>query len=135
MNPFDPEHDNPDDILAIYLIVNGSVPMTAGKIASQTFQACRSLLRAADRGACSDHQRELLEQWERGGTRTICKIAPTAHLFDRCRQEIPGITHIDEGIYGCAPDTPTTHASWPLFRGDLPRPLRHKRIKLLDTPA
>jgi hypothetical protein len=121
-----------DDPIAIYLIVNGALDLSAGKIASQAFQACQRLFRASENDQA---RRRLLAAWEREGTRTICRVAETAEVFERVCREVPGITFVDEGIYGCAPQSRTVHASWPVRRSALPRMLTHKRVPLLLTPA
>jgi hypothetical protein len=124
-----------DDVIAVYLVVNGGLAMSAGKVASQAFQACWRLLRAAEAPDCDPVRRELIAAWENQGTRTICRIAETQAVFRRVCREVPGITLVDEGIYGCAPNSPTIHASWPVRRADAPRMLSHKRVPLLSAPA
>jgi len=127
MNELDPENQDSMNILAVYLIVNGEFQMSSGKLASQTFQACKRFLSALD-----DENKELkklIKEWEEHGTRTITKFAPTKHLFDRCCQEIKGVTMIDEGLTEGTLG-PTVHVTWPLRRGSLPRTLRHKKIRL-----
>ena len=138
MNPLDPELHQADDILAIYLIINeqaaDGAPMSPGKTAAQAFQAAQRLLDAYRDGAGSDEQRASMRRWLNGGTRSIAKFAPTRHLFDRCARELDGITMVDEGLTEgtCGP---TIHATWPLRRGQLPRMLRHKRLRLQPTTA
>ena len=121
-----------DDPIAIYLVVNGSLGLSAGKVASQAFQACRRILRAAE---ADPRQQELIAAWEREGTRTICRVAETESVFARVCREVPGITFVDEGVYGCAPLSRTVHASWPVRRSLLPRMLSHKRVPLLASPT
>lgn len=124
------------DPLEIYLIVNGSITgMTAGKVASQAFQVAQRLLRAAEHPDTSPALRAALEQWEAEGTCTICRVAETAHVFDRARAELDAVTMIDEGVYGCPPGSATIIATWPVRRSQAPRALRHKRIRLLTAPA
>src|SRR5438034_6897112 len=104
--------------IAVYLVVNGSLGLSAGKIASQAFQACQRLLHKARTD--SEHRR-LIAAWEREGTTTICRVAETETVFERVCREVPGITFIDEGVFGCAPQSRTIHASWPVRRKSLPR--------------
>jgi Peptidyl-tRNA hydrolase PTH2 len=120
-----------EDPIAVYLVVNGPLGLNAGKIASQAFQACQRLLR--DSGT-DPERRRLIAAWEHEGTRTICRVAETEAVFERVRREVPGITLVDEGIYGCAPQSRTIHASWPVRRSALPRMLAHKRVPLLVMP-
>jgi peptidyl-tRNA hydrolase len=129
MNALDPEIDDAENILAIYLIINEEFHMSPGKIASQAFQACQTLLAAADNGEANAEQMQLLQEWRESGTRTITKFAPTSHLFARCCSELAGATMVDEGLTEgtCGP---TIHATYPLRRGQASRLLRHKRIRL-----
>lgn len=134
MNPREPEHDQAG-IIAVYLVVNGSLNMTAGKIASQAFQVCQRLLRAADDPGFDPQTREMIHAWERQGTRTICRIAETEAVFERVCAEAPGITLVDEGVFGCEPDSATIHAVFPCRRDQTPKILRHKRVQLLMSPV
>jgi peptidyl-tRNA hydrolase len=119
-----------EDPLAIYLIVNGGLGMSAGKLAAQAFQACQRLMKEAE------HNPELaakLIEWEQEGTRTCTRLAKTAHLFDRACQELQGATMIDEGLTEVAPGSATCFATWPCRRSELPRMLRHKNIPVLSA--
>ena len=130
MNVLDPERDDADNIVAVYLIVNeGEFTMSPGKLAAQAFQACQRLLEAVADGAATSEQVQAMEAWRQGGTRRITKFAPTRHLFDRARAEIAGVTMSDEGLTEgtCGP---TVYATYPLRRGELPRMLCHKRMRL-----
>lgn len=129
MNHLDPDSACADDILAVYLIINEEWSMSPGKTAAQSFQACQRLLSSYRAGAGTLAQRENLEEWLSDGTRTIAKFAPSRALFDRCRNELDGVTMIDEGLTE-GTRGPTIHVAWPLRRGELPRVLRHKRIRL-----
>jgi peptidyl-tRNA hydrolase len=122
---------NNEDILAIYLIVNGPLQMSPGKIAAQAFQAAQRLFAAASSGQ-ADSQLQALAAWQAQGTRTITRIAETDHIFQRACDELDGVVMIDEGMTEVPPDSATVFATWPLRRGDLPRMLRHKRVPLLD---
>jgi hypothetical protein len=109
--------------------------MTAGKIASQAFQACERMLRAASAPDSDPGLHAKLRTWTDQGTRTICRVAETSVVFKRVCREVPGITVVDEGLYGCPPGSATIHASWPTSRRDTPRMLTHKRVPLLATPT
>lgn len=134
MNPREPEQDQ-DAIISVYLIVNGALGMTAGKIASQAFQVCQRLLRAADDPSFDTEVRTMIHAWEQQGTRTICRVAETEQVFERVCNEAPGITLIDEGVFGCEPDSKTIHAVFPCRRDQTPKIIRHKRCQLLMTPT
>lgn len=134
MNPRDPQAHAPEEIVEAVLVVNGSLGMNAGKIASQAFQAARLMLRTLEQDG-SPQIRELLERWERDGTRTICRVAETAAVFDRVCREASGVVFVDEGVYGCEPDSPTVFAAFPHRRSERPQVLSHKRVQLYREPA
>lgn len=71
------------DNLACYLIVNGPLGMSAGKIATQAFQRLQEAC-AADR--CGEDERATLRFWKTNGTRTITRIAETP---GRIRTRLP----------------------------------------------
>ena len=119
------------DPLAVYLVINGPLGMSAGKIAAQAFQACQRLYQLATEDPAL---RAALDQWETEGTRTCTRVAQTAHVFDRLILEVPGTVMIDEGITEVAPDTATCFASWPTRRSQTPKMLRHKRVQTMRDP-
>ena len=134
MNPRDPQCETPGEILAVYLIANGPLGMSAGKLAAQAFQAAVRLHQAYERGEGTSEQRRRYELWQADGTRTIARIAETPAGFERCRLELKGATMIDEGLTEVEPGSATIHATWPLYRGEH-RLLSHKRIPLLEGAA
>lgn len=113
------------DPLAVYLVVNGPLDMSAGKIAAQSFQACQRLLTSA---AANPELQDALEQWQREGTRTCTREALTEHAFRRVVGEVSGAVMVDEGLTEVEPETMTVHASVPLRRSQLPAALRHKKV-------
>jgi len=132
MNPRDPLAHSPGDILAVYLVVNGSLGMSAGKIGSQCFQAAQRLFSAApdDPGLAA-----LLKDWEEQGTRTITRVALTETLFARACRELPGVAMIDEGLTEVPEDSATVFATHPIRRNQLPRMLCHRKVPLLTTSS
>ncbi|WP_217925147.1 peptidyl-tRNA hydrolase [Miltoncostaea oceani] len=120
-----------DHELAVYLVVNGPLEMSTGKIAAQAFQAAQRLFRAASHPDCPLHLIEALRAWEAEGTRTITRVAQTAHVFSRVVAEVEGVVMVDEGLTEVEPGSVTVFASWPIPMGDAPRALRHRRCPLL----
>lgn len=116
---------------SVYLIIDGSLGMSPGKIAAQAFQACQRLYHLAE--SEPELQRHL-DEWERSGTRTCTRIAKTRHLFERAASELPCALMIDEGLTEVEPGSTTCLATWPLV-GELPRMLRHKGIPVMNGPA
>lgn len=133
MNQRDPFADNPDEILAVYLIINGSLEMSAGKIAAQCFQVAQRLLRAAEAPETDPNLVAALADWERQGTRTITRIALSETLFERVCHDLDGVLMVDEGLTEVPANSATVFATWPLRRGELPRMLRHRSVPLLDA--
>jgi peptidyl-tRNA hydrolase len=133
MNPLDPEYLDPKNILACYLIVNGPLGMSAGKIASQSAQAMLSLTKIYSQQERAEYYQDYLK-WLNNGTRTITRIAETPAVFERACNELPGITFFDQGLTEIEPG-PTVHITYPLKRGSQFKMLRHKRCPLLSGPA
>jgi peptidyl-tRNA hydrolase len=118
----------------VFLIVNGSLAMSAGKIAAQSFQAAQRLL---DKAGDDPELAEALASWKASGTRTRTKVAPTAHLFERAMRDLVperAAVMIDEGNTEVDPGSATVIATWPMDESELPRILRHKRIRTM-TPC
>jgi peptidyl-tRNA hydrolase len=131
MNPRDPCIDCPDEVLAVYVVVNGSLGMSSGKIVSQTFQVAQRLFRHA-RDA-DPEMKELIQAWEEQGTRTISRIATSEAIFDRVCRELPGVVMCDEGLTEVPPNSNTMFATFPIYRGELPRMLKHRKVPLLTS--
>ncbi len=118
--------------LAVYLIINGSLEMSAGKIAAQSFQAAQRLFLASeDDGNLSS----LLAQWQARGTCTRTRIALSPAVFERACRDLPGALMIDEGVTEVEPGSATCFATYPIDENDLPRILRHKRVPVLNAPV
>lgn len=112
---------------AVHAIINGSLDMSPGKIAAQTFQACQRLY---ERARHDPDLRARLELWERAGTKTVIHVAATSHVFQRAAAELPGALMVDEGVNEIAPDSPTIFATAPMSRAEQPKILSHKRIQV-----
>ena len=111
-----------DNILEVVIVVNGTLEMSSGKIAGQTFQAAWRTAQQSSRGHI---------EWLRQGTRTIAKEAKTQAIFDRIRSELDGYTMVDEGHTEVEPDTATVWVSKPFLHKDRPAILDNKRVRLL----
>jgi peptidyl-tRNA hydrolase len=118
---------DPADVLAVVIVVNGSLGMTPGKIAAQAFQGCLALLATAR----TSEQRDALEAWKRQGRRTIVRVADTPGLFQRVLDEVGGVVLRDEGLTEVEDGTATIFCSYPHRRADTPKILTHKRVGLL----
>jgi peptidyl-tRNA hydrolase len=105
----------------VYLVINGTLGMSPGKIAAQTFQACQRLL---DR----ERDADALRCWREQGTKTVVLVAQTPGVFARAQEEIHGETMVDEGMNEVPEGSHTVHASYPTW--DSPRILKHKRLRM-----
>jgi peptidyl-tRNA hydrolase len=119
------------DPLSVYLIINGPLNMSTGKIAAQAFQAAQRLFaRAQDPDASPEHAQALAE-WLAEGTCTITRVAETDVVFERARQELDCVEMVDEGLTEVQPGSCTMLAVGPIRRSQEPRMLRHKRCRLM----
>lgn len=118
----------PEDVLAIVIVVNGSLEMSAGKIAAQTFQGCLALLALA---RFDSELSILIDHWQNQGRRTIVRVAETPGLFQRVIDECDGVVLRDEGLTEVADGATTVFCSYPHRRADTPKILTHKRVGLL----
>lgn len=128
MAPEDRPEVADEDILSVYLIVNGPLGMSAGKIAAQAFQV--SLLLLAEGRENAQLAARLID-WNRQGWRTVVRIAETPAVFERVVAEVEGVTLCDEGLTEVETGAATIFASWPYRRGDAPKVLSHKKVPLL----
>jgi peptidyl-tRNA hydrolase len=119
---------DPDDVLAVVVVVNGSLGMTPGKVAAQAFQGCLALLALA---AGDPDLSDQIKQWIGQGRRTITRVAETPGLFQRVIDEVDGVVLRDEGLTEVEDGAATLFCSVPHRRGDTPKILTHKRVGLL----
>lgn len=134
MNKRDPLSHCPNEILAVYLIVNGSLNMSSGKLGSQCFQAAQRLFAVVHHKGADLELATLIKDWERQGTRTITRIALTEAVFERACKELPGVAMVDEGLTEVPENSTTVFATWPIKREKLPRMLCHRKVPLLTAP-
>lgn len=119
------------ELFTVYLIINGPLEMTPGKIAAQTFQACQRLFVKA--GECEDTA-ELIAKWQASNTKTIVRIAETEHVFARACEELDGVLMVDEGKNEVEPGSATVFATMPISRsGKVPQMITHKKMPMLTT--
>jgi peptidyl-tRNA hydrolase len=119
---------DPGDVLAVVVVVNGSLGMSPGKVAAQAFQGCLALVELAGR---QDARSALLDAWKAQGRRTIVRVAETPGLFQRVLDEVDGVVMHDEGLTEVADGAATVFCSFPHRRADTPKILTHKRVGLM----
>lgn len=122
------------DIPAVYVVVNGPLGMSPGKIAAQTFQACQRLYKALEdelesEVAIAPHGDAMLAWSE--FTTTIVRIAKTPKMWERVKDEVAGVVMVDEGFTEVEPGSETVFASWPLLLADRPAILKNNKVPLL----
>lgn len=122
------------DIPRVYLVVNGPLGMSTGKIAAQTFQACERLHRCIVQIDGEYRQtfeiRQAIRKWK-AHTTTIARVALTPKIFERVCEEIEGVVMVDEGYTEVAAGSRTVFASWPMRQEHAPALLSNKKIPLL----
>lgn len=113
----------PKDILSVYVVINGSLEMSAGKTAAQSFHLgwyLRSLLVG-----------DQLNGWIEQGRRVVVRIAETEHLFQRVMNECDGCAQRDEGLTEVERGSITAFVTRPYTRVNAPKILAHKKVQLL----
>lgn len=119
----------PDEqILAVCVIVNGPLGISAGKIASQSFQAALTLRETMH---VTDEHAELYRAWREQGSRTVVRVAQTEAVFARVLSELDGVSLQDEGLTEVDRGAVTVFCTFPYLRGAQPKLLSHKKLPLL----
>ena len=126
--PRDYSHLAREDPLCVYVIVNGTLAMGPGKLASQAFQAALWM--------CTDSQlgpewHTEIARWQEEGARTVVRVAETPTVWERICVEAPGLVLEDEGLTEVERGARTVFVSWPLRRSQAPKIFSHKRVPLL----
>ena len=114
----------PEDVVSVYVVLNGSLTMSPGKVASQAFHCgwlyARYLHIQGDAWG---------DAWTEQGRRVSVRLAETAHVFDRVVRECDGFLQRDEGLQEVEHGSVTAFVSVPYRRADAPKILAHKRIQ------
>lgn len=121
-----------DEILRVYLVFNGSLGMSPGKMAAQAFQACQRLLITRCPESFDSWEAWLahLEVWEKHTT-TIARVAKTPVIFERVCGEVPGVVMVDEGYTEVPAGSVTCFASLPMLMSEAPKILSNAKVPLL----
>lgn len=117
----------PEDVLSVYVVINGPLGMSPGKVAAQSFHAGRRA-EAHAYNAPTDHPWCF---WYEQGKRVVLRVAETPHVFDRVEEECEGFPHHDEGLTEVERGAVTVYVTRPYLRSEVPQILRHKRCQLL----
>lgn len=109
-----------EDILSVYVVLNGSLGMSPGKMAAQSFHC----------GWCISRHSGLTKQWEQQGRRVVVRIAETEHVFNRVKEECYGFAQQDEGLTEVERGSITSFVTLPYTRATAPKILSHKKVQL-----
>lgn len=116
----------PEDILSVYVVLNGSLNMPPGKMASQAFH-CGYYVGTNWGGFYWD---DIVKQWNVQGRRVTVRIAKTEHVFNRVMAECEGFAAADEGLTVVARGSYTAYVTIPYKRSDAPKILSHSKVQL-----
>lgn len=116
----------PEDILSVYVVLNGSLEMSPGKMASQAFH-CGYYARNRFDKSVSNHA---WFPWEDQGRRVSVRIAETEHVFNRIMNECEGYAAQDEGLTEVERGSVTAFVTIPYTRSDAPKILSHSKVRL-----
>lgn len=108
-----------DDVISVYVIINGALGMSAGKIAAQAFHCGWILVEYL-----------VARDWQDQGRRVVVRVAETQHVFERVVEECKGFLQRDEGLTEVAHGAATAFVTVPYRRADVPKILTHKRCQL-----
>lgn len=114
----------PEDILSVYVVLNGSLNMSPGKMAAQSFH-CGYYV-----GQSWSYIDDLARAWMSQGRRVVVRVAETPHVFDRVMAECEGIAQQDEGLTEVERGSVTAFVTIPYTRADAPKILSHKKVQL-----
>jgi len=128
-------YDGPDvadeDVLTVYVVLNGSLGMTGGKAASQSFHCGWYVAEMYRHPAGLPLETQLeLHGWIEQGRRVAVRLAETPAVFERVKRECDGHLARDEGMTEVDHGAETAFVTVPYRRGDIPRVLTHKKVQL-----
>lgn len=134
-----PDRD-PADIYSVYVVLNGSLGMTPGKAAAQSFhigwvlnEVMRDEIEQNDIGwgsrTTADWERRYLV-WMQEGRRVVTRLAETPYIWERAKAECDGWLTKDEGMTEVEHGSETAMVTIPYLRTEIPKILHHKRLQL-----
>jgi hypothetical protein len=113
----------PEEILSVYLVMNGALGMSPGKLAAMAFHCGRRI--GESRAWPEWHE------WYKQGPRIVVRMAETPTVFERVCSEVEGFKHHDEGLTEVEYGACVAFCSIPYRRDSVPSILSHKRCQLL----
>lgn len=114
----------PEDVLSVYVVLNGALGMTPGKSAAMAYHCGYQVGAVATSGDVS------FAEWIQQGRRVVMRVAETPHVFARVLEECLGYTQRDEGLTEVEHGSIVAFVTIPYRRDSIPRILTHKRCQL-----
>jgi peptidyl-tRNA hydrolase len=111
-----------EDVLSVYVVLNGALGMSPGKVAAQAFH-CGYLRALAFDGSPEN-------AWIQQGRRVVVRVAETEHVFSRVVAECDGYEQRDEGLTEVERGAVTAFVTLPYRRDSVPKILAHKKCQL-----
>jgi peptidyl-tRNA hydrolase len=134
MSVVDDHYDGPpvadEDVVAVYVVLNGTLGMSAGKVAAQAFHGGYGAYREAFHVRETTVEPGLWAEWALQSRRVIVRVAETPHVFQRVQEECLGFTQRDAGLTEVPAGSETAFVTIPYRRADAPKILSHKRVQL-----
>lgn len=122
---------SPEDFFSIYVVINGSLGMSPGKVAAQSFH-CGWMSNLWSWPAVMEPSHiEAQTKWIAQGRRVVVRIAETEHVFQRVMDECEGVGQRDEGLTEVERGSITAFVTRPYTRANAPKILSHKKVQLL----
>jgi Peptidyl-tRNA hydrolase PTH2 len=112
-----------EEILSVYVVLNGSLGMTPGKAAAMAFH-CGWLVgyvMGTDPNMAS---------WRSQGRRVVTRLAETEAVFERVKRECDGYVQRDEGMTEVDHGAEVAVVTVPYRRDMIPTVLTHKKVQL-----
>jgi peptidyl-tRNA hydrolase len=126
----------PEDIVTVYVVINGSLDMSTGKTAAQVWHTGWRLILEFQRNWAT-HYREsaqAMREWYNQGQRVAVRLAETQFLFDRVMAETEGVAQQDEGMNEVERGAVTVWVTRPYRRDEVPKILNHKKVQAYGDP-
>ena len=134
-----------EDILSVYVVLNGTLGMSPGKAAAQSFHigwVLASGIEALNWAYLNEVYPDWIDgrkvskildrnfQWLTQGRRVVTRLAETENVWERAKQELDGFLTLDEGMTEVEHGAETALVTFPMYRDEIPKILTHKRLQL-----
>jgi len=125
----------PEDIVTVYVVINGALDMSVGKTAAQVWHTGWRLILEHQKWAVNfTPAAPAMREWYKQGQRVAVRIAETQYLFDRVMRETVGVGQQDEGMNEVERGAVTVWVTRPYRRDQVPKVLNHKKVQAYGDP-